>query len=279
MPNVEGSVFISQWFIDPLVRGQHVHEYVGGCHRNLRHHLERIGEAHEPRAAPMCAQRAGRRGRGRRSPAPWPSRAPRRSSATQGTKMVSRKRAGKNSVLQGSCMPKAWTRPRVPSCSSRGTNCMRCARMRHDARQEDLAAARARQVDAAARCPVPGACEAVQADAFARREPVGGGDAVARRRSAARTRASGASARRCALREGGVLGFVVTKRGRKSATRECRCESLLSNQSNKVGPTLTFKAFRTERTCTVLSARHSPGRLHYGREEPDPLSNTPGSAR
>jgi len=30
---------------------------------------------------------------------------------------------------------------------------------------------------------------------------------------------------------------------------------LLSNQSNKVGPTPTFKAFRSKRTCTVLPAR------------------------
>jgi hypothetical protein len=36
---------------------------------------------------------------------------------------------------------------------------------------------------------------------------------------------------------------------------QCRCEPLLSNQSNKVGPTPTFKAFRPRRTCTVLPAR------------------------
>jgi hypothetical protein len=83
---------------------------------------------------------------------------------------------------------------------------------------------------------------------------------------AARWRSARGSARRaasCSIRR---EDLVATRRKEKSATRKCRCKPLLSNQSNKVGPALTFKAFRQGRTCTMLSESVGPGRLHYGRE-------------
>jgi len=49
--------------------------------------------------------------------------------------------------------------------------------------------------------------------------------------------------------------FVITTKEKEKRYPQCRCESLLSNQSNKVGPTPTFKAFRSKRTCTILPAR------------------------
>src|SRR6187402_18077 len=55
-PKVDGSVFMSQWFIDSHLRDDAVHEYVGRSHRNQRHDLERISETHEPRSQPMMTQ-------------------------------------------------------------------------------------------------------------------------------------------------------------------------------------------------------------------------------
>src|SRR5689334_2376222 len=44
----------------PLVRGQHVHQHIGGVDGNPRHHLERISEAHQPRSAPARSDAAER---------------------------------------------------------------------------------------------------------------------------------------------------------------------------------------------------------------------------
>ena len=88
-----------------------------------------------------------------------------------------------------------------------------------------------------------------------------------RPRARLRSRAEGRSALRAARSSLRSVCFVITKSREKSATRKCRCKSLLSNQSNKVGPAPTFKAFRQRRTCTMLSESVGPGRLHYGREE------------
>jgi len=41
---------------------------------------------------------------------------------------------------------------------------------------------------------------------------------------------------------------------KQDIARLCRCEPLLSNQSNKVGRAAAGKAFRSRRTCTILPA-------------------------
>ncbi len=150
-------------------------------------------------------------------------------------------------------MPKAWMRPRSPS----GTNSMPVPAQRHDARQEYFAASPLRELDQRGGIQLVWQ-RGVQPDALARREPAGGGDVARDGGRGLGTRGCRQRTRR-ALRERRRGASWSRREGRKSATRECRCESLLSNQSNKVGPALTFKAFRTKRTCTVLSARLSPG--------------------
>ena len=111
-----------------------------------------------------------------------------------------------------------------------------------DAGQVDLASALQRELDQGLRAQLLWH-RCVQPDAFARCEPGSVGDGLRHRARRADALAARDGAALCEeLLAQNLLRRHSVKE--KSATRKCRCESLLSNQSNKVGPAPTFKAFR-----------------------------------
>ena len=106
-----------------------IHEDVGRSHGNLRHDLERIGETHQPRAAPMPAKvPEGERAIVEAEAMPEPRAA-----------AVERDRGNENGVeksgtqmlrrLSGSCMPSAC---RVPHGYSRLNFTKRMVRLRSE---------------------------------------------------------------------------------------------------------------------------------------------------